>query len=406
MKNIYGAKIKEHGMKIEFIKIINYKVFQNVEVRDIPNLAVFLGKNGSGKTTFFDVFGFIHDCLNSNVRIALAKRGGYKEVVSRGHEGEDISFEIKFRSSAEEPLVTYELSICMQDMRRAVVKKEILRFRRGKKGSPWKVLDFSYGEGIAADGELKTYEDVRLAARKPQKLDSPDILAIKGLGQFKEFQAISAFRKLVEDWYVSDFRIETARERHEAGYEEQLSRNGDNLAVVAKYIQDEHPELFAEILEKMKQRVPGVTKIDTAETQDGYIVLRFQDGEFQNPFSTKFVSDGTIKMFMYLVLLYDPIHHALLCVEEPENQLYPELLEELAEEFKLYANQGGQVFISTHSPDFLNAVSLEEIYCLSKKDGYTVITKASEDDLVKSLYEAGDLPGAMWRQHILVRDKQ
>lgn len=144
-----------------------------------------------------------------------------------------------------------------------------------------------------------------------------------------------------------------------------------------------------------------MTKVEAQETQDGYIILRFQDGEFRNPFSAKFVSDGTIKMFMYLVLLHDPMRHALLCVEEPENQLYPELLEELAEEFKLYANKGGQVFISTHSPDFLNAVSLEEIYYLQKKNGFSVVKKASENELVKSLYEAGDLPGALWRQHIL-----
>ena len=83
-------------MKIESLKIHNYKVFRNVEIRDIPNLAVFLGKNGTGKTTFFDIFGFLHDCLNSNVRTALAKRGGYKEVVSREQTG-DIEFVIKFR---------------------------------------------------------------------------------------------------------------------------------------------------------------------------------------------------------------------------------------------------------------------------------------------------------------------
>ena len=237
-------------MKIETIRIHNYKVFRNVEVKDIPNLAVFLGKNGSGKTTFFDVFGFLHDCLNGNVNTALARRGGYREVVSRGFNGEDISFEIKFRPSADEPLITYELSICLNEKKRAVVKKEVLRYRRGQKGSPWKVLDFSYGEGIAADGELKSYEDVNLADRKPQKLESPDILAIKGLGQFKEFEAISAFRKLVEDWYVSDFRVDAARERQEAEYGEQLSRTGDNLATVAKYIRDEYPELFDNILEK------------------------------------------------------------------------------------------------------------------------------------------------------------
>lgn len=141
--------------------------------------------------------------------------------------------------------------------------------------------------------------------------------------------------------------------------------------------------------------------VEAQETQDGYIVLRFQDGKFKNPFSSKFVSDGTIKMFTYLLLLHDPVQHALLCVEEPENQLYPELLEELAEEFREYANTGGQVFVSTHSPDFLNAINLEEIYYFEKKEGYTTICKASDNELVRSLYEAGDLPGALWKQGLL-----
>lgn len=387
-------------MKIESIKIQNYKTFQNAEAKDLPDMAVFLGKNGSGKTTFFDVFGFLHDCLSGNVKSALAKRGGYREVISRGHDGEDISFIIKFRPSANEPLITYELSIGLDEKKAAVVKNEVVRLRRGEKGAPWIVLRFSCGVGVAADGELKRYEDVRLAERKEQKLESPDILAIKGLGQFKDFVAIAAFRKLVEDWYVSDFRIDAARERHEAEYGEQLTRTGDNLSVVTKYIHDNYPKLFQEIIEKMKRRVPGVEKVEAQETQDGYIVLRFQDGKFQNPFSAKFVSDGTIKMFMYLVLLHDPTHHALLCVEEPENQLYPELLEELAEEFQSYSS-GGQVFISTHSPDFLNAVPLDAIYCLTKKDGYTVITRASDNSIAKSLFEAGDLPGALWREGIL-----
>ena len=106
-------------------------------------------------------------------------------------------------------------------------------------------------------------------------------------------------------------------------------------------------------------------------------------------------------MFTYLVLLNSPEQHALLCIEEPENQLYPELLEELAEEFRIYADKGGQVFVSTHSPDFLNAVRLEEIYYMEKQDGYTVIKKASDNSLAKALCDAGDLPGALWKQGLL-----
>lgn len=388
-------------MKIESLKISNYKTFRDVQIKDIPNLAVFLGKNGTGKTTFFDIFGFLHDCLNSNVRTALAKRGGYKEVVSREQSG-DIEFIIKFRSAEKEPLITYEISIGLDDTGKAVVKREILRFRRGQGGSPWKVLDFSMGEGIAAKGKLSSYEDVSLATRERQKLDSPDILAIKGLGQFKEFEAVATFRKLIEDWYVSDFRIEAARERQEVEYSEQLTRNGDNLSSVTKFLYDNHPNIFRKIIEKMKQRVPGVEKVEAQETQDGYIVLRFQDGKFQNPFSSKYVSDGTIKMFTYLVLLHDPSQHALLCVEEPENQLYPHLLWGLAEEFRLYANKGGQVFVSTHSPEFLNAVELDEIYCLEKRNGFTTICKASDNPLLKSLHESGELPGALWKQGLLM----
>ena len=388
-------------MQIESIKIHNYKVLKDVEVKDISNMAVFLGKNGVGKTTFFDVFGFLHDCLIGNVKTALARRGGFNEVISRNQEG-TIDFEIKFRAKETEPLITYQLSIGLDERKFPVVSSEILKFRRGSKGQPWKVLDFKNGEGIAIEGVLNTNEDVTNAIRKSQKLDSPDILAIKGLGQFKEFEAVATFRRLIEDWYVADFKVDAARERNESVYGEDLTRTGDNLSIVTKYIYDNYPENFQKILKSMKERIPGVDDIQAKETDDGYIVLKFQNGEFKNPFSAKFVSDGTIKMFTYLVLLNSPMKHALLCIEEPENQLYPELLEELAEEFRLYALNGGQVFVSTHSPDFLNAIDANEVFYFEKKNGFTQIKKATENELFMNCIEQGDLPGSLWKQGILV----
>jgi len=141
-----------------------------------------------------------------------------------------------------------------------------------------------------------------------------------------------------------------------------------------------------------------VTRVEAKATEDGRLVLRFQDGSFKDPFIARYVSDGTIKMFAYLLLLYDPRPHPLLAVEEPENQLYPELMQELAEEFRYYARRGGQVFVSTHSPDFLNGVRLDEIYWLVKREGFTTVRRASDDENLRSLVEAGDLPGALWRQ--------
>ena len=60
--------------------------------------------------------------------------------------------------------------------------------------------------------------------------------------------------------------------------------------------------------------------------------------------------------------------------------------------------KGGQVFISTHSPDFVNALQLEELFWLTKKNGYTVIVRAKDDKIVKSLVEAGDHLGYLWNQ--------
>ncbi len=390
-------------MQIESLRICNYRVFKDVRVENIPQMAVFLGQNGAGKTTFFDVFGFMHDCLNSNVRSALAKRGGFDEVISRGQTG-DLIFEVKFRPSPEEPIITYELTIGKNERSLPIVKKEVMRFRRGQHGAPWKILDFSNGEGVAAEGDLQSYEDVQRAARTSQKVSAPDILAVKGLGQFENFPAISSLRRLIEDWYVSDFHIERARTRQEASYSETLSTTGDNLTQVTKYLYDNHRDRFDSVLSAMRERIPGVDNVEAKVTEDGYVVLRFQDSVFKNPFSSKFVSDGTLKMFTYLILLSEPNPHALLCVEEPENQLYPELLAQLTEEFRRYSNIGGQVFISTHSPDFLDAVRLEELYCLIKIDGYTKIIKATDIPIVVSLYKEGELLGSLWRQGILLQE--
>ena len=68
------------------------------------------------------------------------------------------------------------------------------------------------------------------------------------------------------------------------------------------------------------------------------------------------------------------------------------------EEFRDYAKRGGQVFVSTHSPDFLNGAELDEIFWMVKEDGFTSVRRASDDRLLKALVKEGDLPGALWRQ--------
>lgn len=386
-------------MKIEYIRLKNFKAFQNAELKDLPNFCVFVGANGSGKSTIFSMFGFLRDAMSSNVNTALMKLGGsrgFREVRSRDAEG-PIEIELKFREKDTSPLTTYFLQI-EEDKGKAYVAREILRYRRGSSGQPWHFLDFSSGTGTAVTNELDSVTDVSDLRREVQTLKSRDILAIKGLAQFERFSAVVALGNLIENWHISDFHISRARPEQEAGYAEHLSREGENLSLVIQYLYQHHQDDFLKILDLLKRRVPGISNVDSKTTEEGRVLLKFQDGSFEDPFLARYVSDGTIKMLAYLTLLYDPNPHPLLCVEEPENQLYPKLLWELAEEFRTYANRGGQVFVSTHSPDFLNATRIEEVFWLVKIDGYTQIRRASEDEQIIAYMREGDQMGYLWEQ--------
>ncbi len=367
-------------------------------------MAVFLGPNGSGKSTFFDVFGFLSDILQTNVNIAINRRGGFQEVISRNTPTtEKIKFEIKFRNPQPDeehtPLVTYSLELGYESGK-AYIDKEVLKYRRGQYGRPWHFLDFSKGEGFAITNEEEYGKEGITEKRDYQKVASPDVMAIKGLGQFEKFKIITSFRVLLERWYVSNFKIEYGRNLSETGISEHLSVTGHNLAQVTKYMFDYHRDLFDKVLEKLPKRIPGINKVEAKETEDGMILLRFQDESFKNPFLSKFVSDGTIKMFAYLILLHDPVPHPLLCIEEPENFLHPDLLLQLCEEIREYSEKGGQVLVSTHSPDFVNGVHLEELFFLQKSEGFTLIKAAKDDPIVKELSSDNDL-GWLWRNHYI-----
>ena len=100
-------------MQIESIEIKNYRLFRSIKITQIPRLCVLVGANGSGKSTLFDVFSFLKDALSMNVAKAIAKRGGYRELASRGYTGEpiEITFQFRLEITGRERLVTYVLKI-------------------------------------------------------------------------------------------------------------------------------------------------------------------------------------------------------------------------------------------------------------------------------------------------------
>ena len=191
-------------MQIEDIEIKNYRGFRHIQLSKLPRMTVVVGANGSGKSTLFDVFT-LRDALAENVAAAVARRGGFRELVSRSEEG-PIELTIKFRETGGR-LVTYHIAVG-SDSGRVFVDREILSYRRGQHGKPWRFVDFHKGEGKAITNESAYGSKDAIDQRMDYALDDPSILAIKGLGQFREFRIVSEFR-LIESWYISDFHVPT-----------------------------------------------------------------------------------------------------------------------------------------------------------------------------------------------------
>ena len=375
---------------IETLALKNYRLFRDAIFQQLPPFTVVVGANGSGKSTLFDVFSFLKEALTENVTQAVARRGGFRELVSRGETG-PIGITVQFRESGGR-LATWLLEIATDDGR-PVVHHEVLTCPRDPDGPPRMLIDFSRGRGVAVADNLLDEVD---RDERALVLSDPTALAIKGIGQFEEYRVVSEFRSLIENWHISDFHLRDARSSAEAGHAEHLSMRGDNVAQVAQYLYENHRDCFDRVLEVMRQRVPGVDRVEAKATEDGRLVLRFQDSSFKDPFLARYVSDGTIRMFAWLILLYDPRPHPLLAIEAPETHLYPELLHDLVEEFRDYARRGGQVFASTCSPEFLNGTQLDEIFWLVKQDGFSTVRRASDSALLQNLVREGDLPGTLW----------
>ena len=420
--------------KVEGFRVRNYRVLHDVTLgklwntqnaKPLTSMTAVIGKNGVGKSTIFDTFGFLADCLKNGVEEACDSRGrgGFERIRSQGQEG-SIEFDIYYKEDHNARPITYELAIDIDLSGRPYVKRERLRQRiKGQsRGQPFSFLILNEGRGIAWKGEQEGKQveeeegdfDLSQLIEKIQKgeaeeesketevveLDDKRKLGIATLGSLKQHPRISVFRRFIEGWYLSYFTPDAARSLPLAGPQKHLNIHGDNLGNVVQFIEREHPKKFQSILEKIASKIPGINKISTEKSPDGRLLLRFNDKGFEDPFYAQQMSDGTLKVFAYLLLLEDPSPPPFICVEEPENGLYHKLLETLAREFREHATGqkgGSQIFVTTHQPYFVDALEPEEVWVLEKgENGFAKIRRASEDPLINNLVSEGLPLGGLW----------
>lgn len=401
---------------IEGFKIQNYRSLRDIAMGRIGTdpslrtanpltpLTVVIGKNGVGKSSIFDAFGFVADCMETDLETACnaRNRGGYDKLVSLGID-QPITITIYYRESKNDRPITYEMSIGKDGKTGLpVVLSERLRQRAkssGGTGRPRSFLHLENGKGTVYVGDDALEGDE--ASKRTVEFD-PHKLAIVSLAeQFSENPRIAQFKKFIQSWYLSYFAPDSARKIPQAGIQKHLNLHGDNIGNVVQYMERTHPVIFKRILEEISAKIPGIGTIEPYRDKvTNNLYLLFKDKGFAKPFTQQQMSDGTLKMFSYLLLLNDPEPAPFICIEEPENGLYHKLLETLASEFRKHATGrkgASQIFITTHQPYFVDALEPSEVWVLEKgSDGFSTVKRANEIQFVQSMVNEGQPLGALW----------
>lgn len=401
---------------LEGIQIENYRALRNVTFgkltsnagQALPRMMAVIGANGTGKSSLLDALGFIGDCLKDGVEAACdqTRRGGFERLRTKG-VNEPIKIRVRFRQNEQSRPIVYTLAVdADRNGRPEVVLESLKQARLGPKaiGRLYEFVSLVKGRGFVWSGESTDRQEGK--ERKEIEMSDRQVLAISTLGTLSDHPRIGAFREFLSGWYMSYFVPELARTQPMSGADPHLNRSGENLARYLLYIARQRPKELRAMLARIAAKIPGLVNITHEKANDGRLLLAFHAAGFAKPFYQEDMSDGTLKMLAYMLLMEDPLPHPVVGIEEPENGLHHQLLAPLAGEFKTYVSRPGgpQVLITTHSPYFVDALEPDEVWVLEKQvNGFSALRRASDIEGVRSLHEEGLPLGSLWYSRHLGR---
>ncbi|TKG93792.1 chromosome segregation protein SMC [Puteibacter caeruleilacunae] len=408
---------------IKSIKLENFFSFGETETIELnSDTNILLGINGSGKSNFLKAIRLLYNGIVGDgfEKIFLKDWGGFSTVANFNQsQAETFKITYEFDKESIQKIVNskgyqfscnpeYEITIHRSGATSYFLEENIYSNDSNGDGSP----PFTFLKMINGRGQISTLENNSVnILHYPQKEGEISFndqeLVLRQISDPHRFLPLFTLKSAIESIATYDYFDTTLksiiRQPVSYGTEKRLLSSGENFMQILHRIKNHHP-LAYEKIENLLRDINPYFKDISFEILGHKLYLVLREKALAKTVGIEHISDGTLRFLLLLSILYNPDRGKLICIDEPEIGLHPDMINTIAEAIK-YASQDSQIIVATHSPLLLNSFELSDILIFEKdRSNKTIITLKDEDDfkewdenyLVGQLWLNGKIGGKRW----------
>ncbi len=375
---------------LEKIEIKNLLSFNKDGIAlELNNLNVLVGANGCGKSNFIEAISLLHSAP-SYLASPIKDHGGIGVWLYKGTHSPTASIEVTTSIKSVKSNFSLKHTLSFREVgNKFDLQDERLEDEQATNGArePYFYYKFQNNHPVLnINGKDRTLKRIDIDPEQSilsQRKDPDQYPEITALSQ--EYQKIRIYREWCFGRYAMPRQPQKADARNDF-----LNDNYNNLGLVLNKIST-YPPLKKKLLEKLQLLYPRFEDF-VIYTEGGSVQIFITEGEFSIP-ATR-LSDGTLRYLSLLAIFYSPSKPSLLCIEEPELGLHPDILPTIGEILKEVSNET-QLIVTTHSDIIIDTLSdsPEDVIVCENTDGYTTMQRLQKDNLKDWLekYSLGEL---------------
>ena len=384
---------------LKTIKLTNLLSFgAETEITFNTGLNVLIGANGSGKSNLIEAISLLQ-AMPKDLTKAVRDGGGIQEWLWKGEENPIAQIEAIMRNPNGQQPLRHTLKFRATNYRIEVIS-ELIENEKMYPGAGYNQKYFYY----KYDGKQATVNERAESRRELHwqniETDQSILAQRQDPDAYPEMAYLSnSYKKirLYREWQFG--RYTPARNAQKADLPNDfLEENISNLALILNSLRQTR-DAKKKLLEALKLFYEDIEDFDIRLLPSGYVEIFFQESNFNLPISATRLSDGTLRYLSLLAILLHPNPPPLICIEEPELGLHPDVLPTLCDLLK-EAAQKTQVIITTHSADLIDDLTdmPEAILVFDKYQGSTTVKSLNQKDLKEWLIDYRDYKlGQLWR---------